>query len=199
MISSIGRLTLALAALAILLPISAYADQGGQSPLKEGNTMQKSNVKPRTMELKSTAFKNGENIPQIYTCDGQNISPPLSWSGVPPGTKELALIVEDPDAPSGLFIHWVLHGLRPDTTAFPEKLPKKETANGVRQGRNNFGKVGYDGPCPPKGPAHRYFFYLFALDKALDPRPGPTRGELLNAIEGHELARAELMGLYKRR
>ena len=150
-------------------------------------------------ELKSTAFENGGFIPKKYTCDGSDVSPPLSWTDPPEGTKSLALICDDPDAPMGTWVHWVLFGVPPETRELPEGVPTEKTLSwGGKQGRNDFGRIGYGGPCPPRGPAHRYFFRLYALDTEPDLSPGATKRELLRAIEGHILAEAELIGRYGR-
>ncbi|GBD32762.1 Putative lipoprotein LppC [bacterium HR33] len=153
------------------------------------------------MSISSTAFSNGGPIPRAHTCDGADQSPPLRFSGIPEGTKELALIVDDPDAPVGVFVHWVLYGLPPDVTSLPSGLPKDPTlAKPIRalQGVNDFRKTGYNGPCPPRGPAHRYFFKLYALDTQLNLPAGATKAVLLKAMEGHVLQEASLMGTYAR-
>ncbi len=150
------------------------------------------------MEIKSTAFKEGELIPGKYTCDNIDISPPLEWSQVPSGLKSFALICDDPDAPMGTYVHWVLFNLPENTRALSENVPKVEVLNnGAKQGKNDFGKTGYGGPCPPGG-THRYYFKIYALDKELDSQPGITKRELLKAMEGHILAEAQLMGRYRR-
>jgi Raf kinase inhibitor-like YbhB/YbcL family protein len=152
--------------------------------------------------LSSSAFQNGDSIPRDYTCDGANRSPPLAWPAAPPRTAAYALIVEDPDAPSGTFIHWVLYDLPGGTASLPEGLPKDgilSQLGGARQGRTSFGSVGYGGPCPPRGPAHHYHFRLVALDARLGLPAGATRDEVVAAMHGHELGRAELVGLYARR
>lgn len=150
-------------------------------------------------ELKSPAFAPNADIPKPYTCDGPDRSPPLRWTEPPKGTKSLALIMDDPDAPVGVFVHWVLYNLPAETRELPEELPKERTLpNGARQGRNDFGRIGYGGPCPPRGPAHRYVFKLYALDTALAFGPGATKADLLKAMEDHILAQAELIGCYRR-
>jgi len=150
------------------------------------------------MEIKSSAFKEGEIIPGKYTCDNIDISPPLEWSEVPDGTKTFALICDDPDAPMGTWVHWVLFNLPANILGLSENTPKLEVLkNGARQGINDFGKIGYGGPCPPGG-THRYYFKIYALDKELESKPGITKKELLKAMEGHILAEAQLMGRYKR-
>jgi len=146
-----------------------------------------------------SAFQEGGMIPADYTCDGKNISPPLSWSGMPEKAVTLALICDDPDAPVGTWVHWVLYNLPASAKELPADVPPEEKlASGAVQGKNDFRKVGYGGPCPPGG-THRYYFKLYALDKALDLKPGATKKELLKAMEGHILAEGQLMGRYKRR
>lgn len=150
--------------------------------------------------LESPDFNPGGDIPSQLTCDGEDASPVLRWDGAPAGTKSLSLVTEDPDAPSGTFIHWVLYDLPETAHEMPSHVPtEKQLSNGARQGRNSFGRIGYGGPCPPRGPAHRYFFRLFALDSRLDLAPGASRDQLDRAMKGHVLAQAELMGRYKRR
>lgn len=150
--------------------------------------------------LESPQFREGSDIPPQLTCDGENVSPVLRWDGAPAGTKSFSLVTLDPDAPVGTFIHWVIYDLPENTKELNENVPKqKELPNGARQGRNDFGKIGYGGPCPPRGSAHRYYFRLYALDKKLDLVPGASRGDLDRAMKGHVLAQAELMGRYKRR
>lgn len=145
------------------------------------------------MELTSTAFGEGETIPAKYTCDGENRSPALAWSGAPAGTQSFALLMEDPDAPRGTFTHWIAWGLAPSQNQLPE-----DARSIPMQGQNDFGKTGYGGPCPPPGPAHRYFFRLYALDRKPDLAAGAGRRQFLNAIQGHVLGEAEYMGRYAR-
>ena len=152
------------------------------------------------MQLTSTAFTEGAAIPANYTCDATNVSPPLKWSGVPAGAKSLALVVDDPDAPSGTWVHWVLCDLPPAVTELPEDLPKSQfVAGGAKQGLNDFKHLGYGGPCPPHGKPHRYFFKLYALDSLLDLKPGQTKKDLESAMEKHILAQGQLMGTYQRK
>ncbi|MFQ5682250.1 MAG: YbhB/YbcL family Raf kinase inhibitor-like protein [Candidatus Binatia bacterium] len=151
------------------------------------------------MELKSSAFQNSESIPRRYTCDGADLSPPLNWQNPPPGTKGFALIVDDPDAPIGTWVHWVIYDLPAETKELAEGIsPSEILPNGAKQGINDFRKVGYGGPCPPHGPAHRYFFKLYALDEQTNLKPRPTKGQLLDAIKGHTLSETQLIGHYKR-
>lgn len=151
------------------------------------------------MELKSSAFQPGEMIPAKYTCDGPDVSPPLSWSDPPAGTRSFALISDDPDAPVGTWVHWVMWNIPPSARALEENLPKKDSLpNGAKQGTTDFRRIGYGGPCPPSG-THRYFFKLYALDTTLDLPPTTTKKALEKATQGHILAQAELMGKYRRR
>ncbi len=149
-------------------------------------------------ELTSTAFAAGEKIPRKYTCDGDDISPPLQWSDAPPNTQSFVLISDDPDAPVGTWVHWVLYNVPGTTTALPEAVPKQdELPDGSRHGRSSWGRSAYGGPCPPGG-THRYFFKLYALDTLLDLAAGAGKERLLQAMQGHILAQTELMGLYSR-
>lgn len=150
-------------------------------------------------ELKSSAFENGQWIPRKYTCEGADISVPLRWSDVPAGTKSFALIVDDPDAPAGVWVHWVLYDLPSDIDRLNEGVNTKESLeNGAKQGANDFRRVGYGGPCPPPGPEHRYFFKLYALDQATRLPPRATKEQVLNAMQGHILGETRLLGRYKR-
>lgn len=150
------------------------------------------------MELTSTAFMEGASIPKKYTCDGKNVSPPLLWRGAPDGTLSFALIADDPDAPAGTWVHWVIYQIPPEKNGLQEEISaRRKLENGMIQGENDFGRVGYGGPCPPGG-THRYFFKLYALDTGLDLQPGATKRELLNAMEGHILEETKLVGRYSR-
>lgn len=150
------------------------------------------------LEIKSTAFEEGGSIPKKYTCDGPDVSPPLSWTQPPEGTKSLVLICDDPDAPMGTWVHWVLYNLSPNRLELPEGVPgKKEVLDGAKQGTNDFRKIGYGGPCPPGG-IHRYYFKLYAVDFEPDLNAGATKKEVLSAIDGHILAEGQLMGRYSR-
>lgn len=151
------------------------------------------------MQLTSSAFSEGSPIPAKYTCTDKNISPPLKWSGVPANTKSLALITDDPDAPMGTWVHWVLYDLPATTSELPEDVAKSQyVAGGARQGLNSFKHLGYGGPCPPPGKAHRYFFKLYALDTQLELKPGASKKEVESAMDRHVLAEGQLMGTYKR-
>lgn len=145
------------------------------------------------MKITSSVFQEGGNIPSKFTCDGADVNPPLHWNGAPSATKSLALIVDDPDAPGGLFTHWIVWNIDPKTNEISENsLPP-----GAVQGRNDFGKSGYGGPCPPSG-THRYYFRIFALDQMLDLKSGAKRAGLDAAMRGHMLGQGELMGRYAR-
>ena len=158
------------------------------------------NPHPASMQITSTSFLAGEPIPVNHTCDGNNVSPPLQWSGPPAGTKSLALIVDDPDAPMGIWVHWVLFNLPANTTELAEDVPKGQyLPNGARQGLNDFKHLGYGGPCPPPGKPHRYFFKVYALSATLDLKPGATRKDVERAMEKLVLGQGQLMGTYKRR
>jgi Raf kinase inhibitor-like YbhB/YbcL family protein len=150
------------------------------------------------IKVTSSAWQNGGTLPKRYTCDGENISPPLKFESVPEGTKSLALISDDPDAPAKVWVHWVLFNLPSDVTHLEENIPGLEKLeNGAVQGRNDSGTTGYIGPCPPGG-VHRYYFKVYALDTILDSPPGITKQELLQAMEGHIIAQGSLMGKYSR-
>ncbi len=151
------------------------------------------------MELKSSAFQNGAEIPRKYSCDSTDLSPPLRWENAPAGTKAFALIADDPDAPGGTWVHWVIYDLSPDMKELAEGVATTETlSNGGRQGINDFRKVGYGGPCPPPGLAHRYLFKLYALDAPTNLKPRATKQQLLGAMKGHILGEVQLIGRYKR-
>jgi Raf kinase inhibitor-like YbhB/YbcL family protein len=148
--------------------------------------------------LTSTAFKEGAPVPVKHTCDGADVSPALAWSGAPPGTRVFALIADDPDAPAGTWVHWVLYNLPGTAAGLPENVAKTETLKDAVQGRNDFPRIGYGGPCPPPGKPHRYFFKLYALDAPLGLKAGATKQEVERAMQGHVLATAQLMGTYAR-
>jgi Raf kinase inhibitor-like YbhB/YbcL family protein len=146
-----------------------------------------------TIQITSTVFTEGGKIPRIYTCDDQNISPPLSWTGVPTTTVSLAIIMDDPDASSGTWVHWVLYNLPPALTT----LEQGKTGIGT-DGKNDFNRMGYGGPCPPRGSTHRYYIKLYALDKTLDLKSGSTKAQVESSMQGHILAQGQLMGKYGR-
>jgi hypothetical protein len=156
------------------------------------------------LRLTSSAFADGGEIPARYTCEGADVSPPLSWSALPPATRSLALIVDDPDAPDPAapqvtWVHWVLYNLAPDAGGLPEGVPVAAPPAGAAQGQNDWRRPGYNGPCPPIG-RHRYFFKLYALDRVLSLAPGKaTKSSLEAAMRGHVLAEATLIGTYQKR
>jgi Raf kinase inhibitor-like YbhB/YbcL family protein len=153
----------------------------------------------RNFKLSSSAFVPGGTIPRLFSCDGSDISPALKWTEPPHGSKSLALIVDDPDAPAGVWVHWVLYDLPASARGLPQSVPKDaELEGGARQGLNDFRHLGYGGPCPPRGPAHRYIFKLYSLDTKLGLEAGATKAVLEKAMKGHILARAELIGRYGR-
>ncbi|MEN2998947.1 MAG: YbhB/YbcL family Raf kinase inhibitor-like protein [Brevinematia bacterium] len=151
-----------------------------------------------SIKVSSSAFKDGDFIPRKYTCDGDDISPEIRIEGIPTGTKSLVLINDDPDAPVGVWDHWILYDIPPNTNTIPEGIkPEREFPNGMKHGINSWGRVGYGGPCPPSG-THRYYFRVYALDIQLNLPPGATKQKILKAMEGHILAQGELMGKYAR-
>lgn len=150
-------------------------------------------------EISTAAFPREQAIPEKFTCKGQDVSPPLRWTGVPDGTKSFALIMDDPDAPAGTWVHWVVYNIPVSVTEFVENMPRDpELKDGTRQGRNGFGKAGYNGPCPPPGTQHRYHFRLYALSAVLDLKPGATRMQLDRAMAHKILDKTDLMGKFKR-
>lgn len=187
------RRTCLLVAGAVL--VFACGVYGASAPVVKGKT---AGGKTMTIKIVSKAFAEGGMIPKEYTCDGPNVSPPLSWTGAPKDTKSLALICDDPDAPSRTWVHWVIYNVPPDTAGFPEQVPADSTLpNGARNGISDFGKFGYGGPCPPSG-THRYFFKLYALDAVLNLSGRVTKKDLLAAMEKHIVGEGQLMGKYKR-
>ncbi len=155
------------------------------------------------LTITSAAFGAGKEIPARFTCEGDDLSPPLVWSGVPAEAKSLALVVDDPDAPDPAhprttWVHWVLYGIPPSATGLAEAIRRDALPAGTREGLNDWKRTGYGGPCPPVG-RHRYFFKLYALDTELPDLGAPTKAKLEAAMEGHVLARTELMGTYEKR
>jgi Raf kinase inhibitor-like YbhB/YbcL family protein len=178
-----GRLSFVLAAvLMVIAPLGAQQKEG----------------KPMDLSVRSGAFNPGGMIPSKYTCDGSDVSPPISWSKGPEGTMSYALVADDPDAPAGTWVHWVLCNVPAGKTSLAENIAKmKKLDDGSLQGMNDFRKIGYGGPCPPGG-THRYFFKVYALNATLKVEPGLTKKQLLKEMEGHVLAQGELMGKYSR-
>ncbi len=185
--------------LTLLFIALAFAGCASRSQLvtQPPPTNTSTNNKPE-IKLTSSAFSEGQPIPRAYTCDGVNISPPLEWSGVPKTAKTIAIVCDDPDAPGGTWVHWVLYNLPGDNIGLVENLPVTESLKaGGFQGSNDFGKIGYGGPCPPSG-THRYFFRVYAIDSELPLKAGATKAELMKAMEGHVLLQGQLMGTYRR-
>jgi Raf kinase inhibitor-like YbhB/YbcL family protein len=191
------------------LRLNPLAPQFSPPGLRNGDIMAIPPLPPRirslspekggaVMKLSTTAFEPDGMIPARYTCDGDDISPELSWQDLPGGTTSLAIICDDPDAPAGTWVHWVYYDIPFQVNRLPAGVSHQERpASGGVQGVNDFGKLGYGGPCPPGG-THRYFFNLYALDSVLGLAPGVTKKQLLKAMAGHVLEHAELMGRYKR-
>ncbi|MBI4063059.1 MAG: YbhB/YbcL family Raf kinase inhibitor-like protein [Elusimicrobia bacterium] len=155
--------------------------------------------------LTSSTFKHNDYIPKKHTCDGQDVSPALSWTGIPPNAKSIALVMDDPDAPPGTWLHWTIYDLPGTLTGLQENTAKTETLdNGAKQGLvwgvqdSDMDRAGYWGPCPPPGKPHRYFFKIYAIDKVLNLPPKSKLSEILKAMKGHVLAQGELIGIYKR-
>jgi hypothetical protein len=181
------------AALPLLAALAALALAAVGAPEEEA---------AMALEIRSPRFRDGGEIPREYTCEGRDVSPPLAWSGVPEGARSLALVVDDPDAPDPrnprtTWVHWVLYDLPPDSAGLPEAVAAKDLPRGSREGRNDWKRTGYGGPCPPIG-RHRYFHKLYALDRALGDLGSPTKQELERAMQGHVIAKAELVGTYEK-
>jgi Raf kinase inhibitor-like YbhB/YbcL family protein len=152
------------------------------------------------IQISSSAFAEGQPIPSKYTCDGENLSPPLDWSTIPPGAASLVLIADDPDSPGGTWVHWVVYNIASTLNSLPEGLVIYSGSQGTGlAGNNDFRKVGYGGPCPPRGKPHRYFFKLYALDIQLNLKPGAVKADVEKAMQGHILAQGQLMGKYTRK
>ncbi|MGB7845419.1 MAG: YbhB/YbcL family Raf kinase inhibitor-like protein [Candidatus Acidiferrum sp.] len=179
-------------ALGLFMVLGCLAGAAGCPARQTGGTAM-------SLELKSPDFPAGGTIPRQFSCEGADISPALEWSAPPPATQSLALIADDPDAPMGTWVHWVVFDIPANLRTLPQSFPKnQQAADGSRQGRNDFGKIGYGGPCPPPGKPHRYYFKLYALDAKLNLKPGATKKEVESAMQGHILAHAECMGRYSR-
>jgi Raf kinase inhibitor-like YbhB/YbcL family protein len=174
----------------------------GPGMMKVAHSREAKGGAPMNFAIASSAFSHNESIPAIHTCDGKDISPPLAWSNLPAGTRSLALIVDDPDAPDPrapkmTWVHWVIYNIPAESTGLPEDGGSGDLPVGTMEGRNNWGRTGYGGPCPPIG-RHRYFFKLYALDSVLPDLEQPGKDQLLKAMEGHILDKAELIGTYQR-
>ncbi len=186
---------LSASALSLLVFLTCSSRPQPAAPQPATNTAAQQEMQ---LKVSSSAFKQNEGIPRQYTCDGIDISPPLEWTGVPKVAKTIALIADDPDAPSGTFVHWVLYNLPAANIGLVENLPPTaELKAGGFQGKNDFGKIGYGGPCPPSG-THRYFFKFYALDSELALKAGATKAELEKAMQGHVVAQGQLVGTYSR-
>jgi Raf kinase inhibitor-like YbhB/YbcL family protein len=188
--------------LAALACTTVGCGQDAKEPADENAMVPEGEQAPvAVIELTSGAFIGGDAIPSRYSCDGENVSPPLAWGTPPDGTKSFALVMDDPDAVAvakKVWDHWILYNLPAGTMSLPEGLPTVlELGNGARQGQGSSG-IGYRGPCPPRAAPHRYYFKLYALDTLLDLAPGATKDELLAAMKGHVLGEGELMGIYVR-
>ena len=189
------RLAVVFFATGILIGCGNSKPGSGQKPGESQPSIETSEDNMKFV-LTSSAFKEGESIPGKYTCDGEDISPPLSWTSAPAGTKCFALVVDDPDAPGGTWVHWVVFDIPPGVSSLRENvLPNDELPDGTLQGKNDFRKIGYGGPCPPGG-THRYFFKLYALDEVLPLKAGITKADLVKAMDGHIMAQTQLMGRY---
>jgi Raf kinase inhibitor-like YbhB/YbcL family protein len=176
----------------LLVIISGCIAGEKKETIEEVNTMQ-------TISITTEAFLSGEYIPSKYSCDSDDISPQLSWKGVPTDANSIVLIMDDPDAPSGTFVHWVLFNIPPGMQHLPEGIPSDNIlGDGSRHGMTDFGRTGYGGPCPPRGKPHRYFFRVYALDTKLDIPAGASRKQVDNAMKGHVLAHGELIGKFGR-
>ena len=186
--------TLTISMLALML--LSCASQPQPAPSKPAEDKPKENK--MEIKLTSTAFQEGQPIPRQYTCDGINVSPPLEWSGTTSNAKTLAIICDDPDAPAGTWVHWVLYNLPGDKIGLVENVPTTASVpGGGLQGTNDFKKIGYGGPCPPSG-THRYFFKLYALDVGLSLKAGATKADVEKVMSGHIIGQAQLMGTYRR-
>jgi len=170
------------------------------SAMFDASVASRAEAKPaQKFVVTSSAFQPGADIPRKYTCDAEDVSPPLHWENIPAGTKAFAIIVDDPDAPGGTWVHWVIYDLPAETKELAENVAKTEVlASGAKQGVNDFRKVGYSGPCPPGGSAHRYYFKLYALDAVTNLKPRATKQQSLDALMPHLLGEADLIGRYKR-
>ena len=185
-------------AIVLLMMLASACAQKTAAPTENSATRAASPNQLPAIAITSSAFQNGGAIPRQYTCDGVNVSPPLEWSGLPKSTKTIAIIADDPDAPAGTWVHWVIYNLPGDTIGMVENLPPtEEIKGGGAQGKNDFEKIGYGGPCPPSG-THRYFFKLYALDTELPLKPGAGKADVEKAAAGHILAQAQLIGTYRK-
>lgn len=187
--NNLFRILVLLTALCLVAMLLASCGVEGQ-PLEEGEM---------ALSITSTAFEEGDKIPDKCTCQGEDISPPLAWSKPPEGTQSFVLIMDDQDAPGGMFTHWVIFNIPSDSRQLAEAIPTQaQLTTGALQGKNNFGRIGYGGPCPPPGRSHRYQFTLCALDQPLDLKAGASKKQVIDAMQGHILAQGQLTGTYQR-
>ena len=185
---SIGIVTVGI----LIIALSACGQARKQSDPEPGENAM-------TLKVNSPAFEDGNNIPVEYTGDGADVSPPLNWDKVPDAAAALVVIADDPDAPAGTWVHWVIYNILPTRDGLPRNVPTDERVlDGACQGTNDFKKIGYGGPAPPAGKAHRYFFTVYAVDQKLEDKPGMSKKEVLDAIDGHVLAKGKTMGTYQR-
>ncbi|MGA7915779.1 MAG: YbhB/YbcL family Raf kinase inhibitor-like protein [Candidatus Acidiferrales bacterium] len=180
---------------AVLAVVRPFAPLGAADrPLATQDTLKQS---ADTLQLSSSSFEADAAIPAKYTCDGADVSPALLWNDPPPATKSLALIVDDPDAPNRTVVHWVIYNIPPDSRGLQEAVPRdKKLRDGSLQGKNDHGKIGYSGPCPPHGAVHHYFFKLYALDEVTTLKPKATKPQLEQAMKDHILGKAQLIGRF---
>jgi Raf kinase inhibitor-like YbhB/YbcL family protein len=177
---------------------NAPTNQAGPTAIGSESPIEQTGGEKMTITVSSTAFRDGGMIPSQYACDGPNISPPIEWAGLPTDAETIALICDDPDAPAKVWVHWVVFDVPATRSGLPEAVPSEKTIpDGGRQGTNDFGEVGYGGPCPPSG-THRYYFKVYALDTQLNLDSTTTKDRLLRAMEGHVLAQGQLIGGYRR-
>ena len=187
--SNLFRILVLLTALCLVAMLLASCGAGEQPPEE----------REMALFVTSTAFQEGDKIPDKYTCQGQDISPPLAWSEPPEGTQSFVLIMDDSDAPGGTFTHWVIFNIPPNSRELPEAVPTEaQLSDRTAQGENDFGKIGYSGPCPPPGRLHRYQFTLYALDQPLDLKAGASKKQAIEAMRGHILAHGQLISMCQR-
>ena len=187
-----------LVALSLLATTALIGCSRESQPVPANMSAQPAQQQQAQMKVESAAIKEGQPIPRQYTCDGINISPPLEWSGVPKSAKTIAIVADDPDAPAGTWVHWVLYNLPAENIGLVENVPATDNLKaGGFQGKNDFGKPGYGGPCPPSG-THRYFFRVYALDTLLDVSAGSDKRTVEKAMKDHILGSGELIGMYKK-
>lgn len=185
--------------LAALFLISSCVTAAALLPHVEAALRRHAKGAPVAFQISTTAFSAGESIPKKFTCDGSDVSPALAWTDPPAATQSFTLIMDDPDAPVGSWVHWVLYDLPPDARELPENVAKQEQLpTGARQGRNDFRNIGYGGPCPPPGKPHRYFFRLYALDAKLNLKSNASKADAGRTMQGHILAQSQLIGRYSR-